>query len=296
MEEKKVLRTKVCDMLGIEYPIFLAGMGQLTGNVRNMRAAGGANPKLVAAVSNAGGLGVLGATGVFPDALREQIREIKSLTDEPFGVDLLLPQAKMEMPAGVSIEKIRAEMIPPEHEDFVEEMKRELNIPEPKGESRLAYFAEGLNETVAKKQVEVCLEEEVALFASALGMPEWLVPMCHEAETKVLGLAGNVRAALRHKAAGADIIVAQGHEAGGHTGRIGTLALVPQVVDAVSPIPVLAAGGIGDGRGVVAALALGAAGVWVGTYFLFAREANTSQLSMKLMIEATEEDTAISRI
>ena len=130
------------------------------------------------------------------------------------------------------------------------------------------------------------LEERVPLFASALGIPDWLVPMAHSGGMKVLGLAGNVRGASRHRDAGADLIVAQGHEAGGHTGRTGTMALIPQVVDAVSPTPVLAAGGIGDGRGIVAALALGAVGVWVGTAFLLAAEANVPEGHRKIFSQA----------
>ena len=283
-------------MMGIEYPIFLAGMGQLAGSVDDAAAGGSATPRLVAAVSNAGGFGVLGATGLFPDELREQLLEVKSLTDKPFGADLLLPHSKMQVPPGLSIEEIRAQMIPAEYDDFVGKMKDDLDIPEPSGPSVLANFAKGLNEDTARQQVEVCLEEGVALMASALGMPEWLPPMCHEAGTMVLGLAGSVRAALRHQAAGADVIVAQGHDAGGHTGKIGTLSLVPQVADAVAPVPVLAAGGIGDGRGVAASLTLGALGVWVGTYFLFAHEAGASPLLAKALAEATGEDVVVSRV
>jgi len=285
MGKRKVLRTKLCDMLGIEYPILLAGMGGLAG----MGAC--SKPKLVAAVSNAGGLGVLGATLLPLDQLRDEIREIKSLSDKPFGVDLLLPVGMPSMPSRVSMEELKARLLPAEHVNFVEKLKKEFSIPEAKAGEMTPF-----TEDFARKQVEVMLEEGVPLFASALGIPEWLIPDAHSGGMKVLGLAGNVRSALRHKEAGVDFIVAQGHEAGGHTGRIGTMALVPQVVDAVSPIPVLAAGGIGDGRGLVAALALGAVGVWVGTAFLFTHEANVPELHRKMMLEATEEDTRVSRI
>ena len=285
MDKKKVFHTELCDILGIEYPIMLAGMGGLAGE------GSCSKPKIVAAVSNAGGFGVLGATGLPLDDLRAEIKEIKSMTDKPFGVDLLLPSGIKGAPGmDVSIEDVKAKYLPKENVDAVEKLREEFGISKAKRTERMPF-----TEEYAKKQMEVMLEEKVPLFASALGIPEWVVPLAHEGGMKVLGLAGNVKTAMRHKNAGADLIVAQGHEAGGHTGRIGTLALIPQVVDAVAPTPVLAAGGIGDGRGIVAGLALGAIGVWIGTAFLFATEANVPDGHRKLMIEGGEEDTKISR-
>ncbi|MBM4446977.1 MAG: nitronate monooxygenase [Chloroflexi bacterium] len=286
MSARKILRTELCDMLGIEYPILLAGMGGIAGEGH------AAQPKLVAAVSNAGGMGVLGATGLSLDELRAQIREIKSLTNKPFGVDVLLPEDIVTSPPpNMSLAEMKRKFVPKEYIDFVEKVATECGVPLTETEQELVFTVDH-----SKKQIGVMLEENVPLYCSGLGIPEWLVPMAHEGGMRVLGLAGNVRAALRHKKAGADFIVAQGHEAGGHTGRVGTLALVPQVVDAVAPTPVLAAGGIGDGRGIVATLALGAAGVWVGTAFLFAEEANVTDIHRRMMIEATEEDTRISRV
>jgi len=286
LSARKILRTELCDMLGIEYPILLAGMGGIAGEGH------AAQPKLVAAVSNAGGMGVLGATGLSLDELRAQIREIKSLTNKPFGVDVLLPEDIVTSPPpNMSLAEMKRKFVPKEYIDFVEKVATECGVPLTETEQELVFTVDH-----SKKQIGVMLEENVPLYCSGLGIPEWLVPMAHEGGMRVLGLAGNVRAALRHKKAGADFIVAQGHEAGGHTGRVGTLALVPQVVDAVAPTPVLAAGGIGDGRGIVATLALGAAGVWVGTAFLFAEEANVTDIHRRMMIEATEEDTRISRV
>jgi NAD(P)H-dependent flavin oxidoreductase YrpB (nitropropane dioxygenase family) len=273
-------------MLGIEYPILLAGMGGLAGEGH------AAQPKLVAAVSNAGGMGVLGATGLSLDELRAQIREIKSLTKKPFGVDVLLPEDIVASPPpNMSLAEMRRKFVPKQYMDFVEKVATEYGVPLTETEQELVFTVEH-----SKKQIGVMLEENVPLCCSGLGIPEWLVPMAHGGGMRVLGLAGNVRAALRHKKAGADFIVAQGHEAGGHTGRVGTLALVPQVVDAAAPTLILAAGGIGDSRGLVAALALGAVGVWVGTAFLFATEANVTDVHRRMMIEATEEDTRISRV
>jgi len=289
-------------MLGIEYPIILAGMGGVCG------------PTLVAAVSNAGGLGVLGAAGLTPDQLRDWIVKTRSLTNKPFGVDLLLPKIDLPPISGKFLVSELKAFLPAEELAFVDKLKREIGIPDvemPPIEVE-SDFLSGAN-----KQINVILEEQVAVFASGLGNPESIIPRAHAQGMKVIGLVGNVRNARRVANAGADIIVAQGHEAGGHTGRIGTLALVPQVVDAVHPLPVVAAGGVGDGRGLVASLAMGACGVWVGTAFLLAHEAcidspkdwvtnmgvdpyDLEQWEINhwkdKIIEATEEDTRVTRI
>lgn len=284
-----MLYTKLCDMLGIEYPIILAGMGLIgVGQVSS------STPELTAAVSNAGGLGVLGATGIGgAEEVRAQIRKIKSLTNKPFGVDLLLPSAMKDAPPrDMPVEEAKARFIPEEHRKWAQELVASYNIPF----CPLNHYAFDFSEESGKELMQVVVEEKVPVFASALGMPEWLVPMAHEAEIKVIGLSGNVRTALRHKAAGVDIIQAQGYEAGGHTGRVGTLALVPQVVDAVAPTPVIAAGGIADGRSLVAALALGAAGVWVGTAFLPAKESGVREVHKEQLLKADEESTEISKL
>jgi len=283
---KTVFHTRLCDMFDIEFPILLAGMGGLAGEGSSSK------PKLVAAVSNAGGMGVLGATALPLDELRTQIREIKKLTNKPFGVDILLPgDLTYAPPEGMSLSQMKKQFVPKENIDFIEKLRVDYGLPVVESETEYV-----LTEEHSKKQIALLIEEKVPLFCTGLGLPDWLVPMAHEGGMKVLGLAGNVKAALRHNKSGADIIVAQGHEAGGHTGRIGTFALVPQVVDAVTPTPVLAAGGIGDGRGLVAALALGAIGVWVGTAFLFADEANVRNGHREMILKATEEDTVISRV
>jgi len=283
---RNILHTEICDMLGIEYPILLAGMGGIAGEGH------AAQPELVAAVSNAGGMGVLGATGLALDELRAEIKEIKKMTDKPFGVDVLFPEGIGEAPPpDMSLTELKKQFVPQPYIDFIEKLTAEYSVTLKEAKQELVWNVEH-----SKKQIQVMLEEKVPLYCAGLGIPDWLVPMAHEGDMKILGLAGNVRGAMRHKKAGADFIVAQGHEAGGHTGRIGTLALVPQVVDAVAPTPVLAAGGIGDGRGLVAALALSAVGVWVGTAFLFAEEANVIEVHRKALVAANEEDTRISRV
>ena len=289
ISKEGMLHTRLCDILGIQYPILLAGMGLISA-----KQVASSTPELTAAVSNAGGLGVLGATGAArdPDELRALIRKIKSLTDKPFGVDLLLPSAMKDAPPmDMRVEEAKSRFIPEEHRKWAQELVASYNIPF----SPVDYYAADFREEWSKAMIQVVIEEKVPVFASALGIPEWLVPLCHSAGTKVIGLSGNVRGALRHKAAGVDIIQAQGYEAGGHTGRVGTMALVPQVVDAVAPTPVIAAGGIASGRSLVAALALGAVGVWVGTAFLFAEESGVLEIHRKQLQEADEESTQISR-
>jgi len=281
------LHTRLCDILDIEYPIILAGMGGYCG------------PTLAAAVSNAGGLGVLGCTGFPLDRLAEMIRNTRSLTNRPFGVDVLMPFPVGDLPRDFSMNI----EFPERHVEFVERLKQEFGIPEPK-DWRQPVF---LSLEHSMREIEICLEERVPVFVSGLGNPASLVPQAHAQGTKVIACVGNVRDARRVVEGGVDILVASGHEAGGHVGRIGTMALVPQVVDAVRPTPVVAAGGIADGRGLAAALALGACGAWVGTAFLVSHEAHVDAIEMGLfaqweidhwkqrIIECTEMDTVVTR-
>ena len=279
-----VLSTRLCDILEVEYPICLAGMGGRW-----------TPPELVAAVSEAGGLGVMGGTGMEVEELRGRIRKVRELTDKPFGVDLLLPvvTGSVDTSGGggqpeSQFDAVRRQY--PRHAAFVDTLIEEFGLeradPPKPGETGLA---------LARKQVEMILEEDVAIFAAALGDPAWVVPMAREKGVKVMGLVGSVRNAHRQVAAGVDIIVAQGTEAGGHTGRIATMPLVPQVVDAVSPLPVVAAGGIANGRGIAASLALGAEGAWMGTAFLAAKECGIYDAQQETIIRGRSEDFIISR-
>jgi NAD(P)H-dependent flavin oxidoreductase YrpB (nitropropane dioxygenase family) len=277
------LRTPLCDLFGIRYPILLAGMGGRRGLV--------VPPELVAAVSNAGGLGVTGLTDLPPEEIRRSIRRIRELTDRPFGVDLLLP-ASMEDPGGGSFHEAwqRLGREYPKHVEFVRKLAEEFNLPLVRPSNQFIMSPQAIRE-----QVDVVLEERVPLFAAALGDPGWVVPNAHAVGTKVLGLAGSARHALRHKEAGVDLIVAQGYEAGGHVGKIGTFVLIPEVVDTVAPIPVIAAGGIVDGRGVAAALALGAQGAWIGTAFLLSEESRLFDAHKRAIITARTEDFVVTR-
>lgn len=292
---RPVLKTALCDMLGIEYPVVLAGMGPVVGGLMGPVATA----ELVAAVSNAGGLGVLGGAGYGAERLRGEIQRVRSMTNRPFGVDLLLPSNYMGGAAGGETPVNPRDLIPAATYAGVKKIALDLGIewkqrpeePRPAAPARPASSG-GMSDA----QMEVVIEEKVPVFASGLGSPAPWMDRLHANGTKVLSLVGNVKNAKRVADSGADVVVAQGTEAGGHTGRIATMALVPQVVDAVAPTPVLAAGGIADGRGLVAALALGAVGAWCGTVFVVAKEANQSDLNKERILAAADEDTRITRL
>jgi NAD(P)H-dependent flavin oxidoreductase YrpB (nitropropane dioxygenase family) len=288
---KKILRTKLCDMLGIEYPIIAAGMGPTM-----IGETTGAPVELVVAVSEAGGMGVLGGSGFTIERLREAIREIKAKTKKPYGVDLLLPQrldfggglgqkGPKEMPLSMILQTL-----PKPHQDWVKKVKDELQLPD-------VEIMVKMDTTTMRplEAVKVCIEEKVPLFCAGLGNPGFMVAEAHANGVKVLGITGNTKNARRMAQSGIDLLVAQGYEGGGHTGRIGTMALLPQAMDAAYPVPVLAAGGIGDGRGLAAALAMGCIGVWVGTRFLATTEAGALPINKKRIIDSTDEDTRVSK-
>lgn len=292
---RPVLHTALCQMLGIEYPVVLAGMGPVVGGLMGPVATA----ELVAAVSNAGGLGVLGGAGYGADRLRGEIQRVRSMTNKSFGVDLLLPSNYMGGAAGGETPPNPRDLIPPATYAGVRKIAEDLGIEwkqrpeEPRPAAAVRPASSG---GMSDAQMEVVIEEKVPVFASGLGSPARWMDRLHASGTKVLCLVGNVKNAKRVADSGADVVVAQGTEAGGHTGRIATMALVPQVVDAVSPKPVLAAGGIADGRGLVAALALGAVGAWCGTVFVVAKEANQSDLNKQRILAAVDEDTRITRL
>jgi NAD(P)H-dependent flavin oxidoreductase YrpB (nitropropane dioxygenase family) len=260
------LRTPICDLFEIDYPIFGAGMGGVT------------MAPLAGAISSAGGLGVLGATFCTPDQLRAEIAAVRRITERPFGVDLLFPG---DIPPDLSAREI------PPFPHFLRDLLPAVaglkgNPPPP------------LTLELARAQLEVTLDAGVPLLVSALGTPAWLVEECHRAGTKVMSIVGSVRQARRLVDMGVDAVIAQGSEAGGHVGTVTTMVLVPSVVDAVS-VPVLAAGGIVDGRGIAAALMLGAHGAWIGTRFIATVEATAHANHKKKIVEIDEDGTVVSR-
>src|SRR3990172_2816195 len=278
------LHTKLCDLLDIRYPILQAGMGIIT--PYSLTAT---SPELVAAVSNAGGLGVLGLGLMTPDEIGQQIKKTKQLTSQPFGVDLLFPTL-----GGVgSLEQLKAQ-IPREYREFMARLQREFDIPSPQEPVDPQMWINMASPDIAMRQFEVLLEERVPVFVSGLGNPAPVVPRAHAQGMKVMACVGNVKTAVRVAEGGVDAIAAAGGDAGGHGGRTGTFTLIPQVVDAIHPTPVIAAGGIADGRQVAAALMLGAQGVWVGSAFLATTEAPIPQWYKDLIIRADDEGTAKS--
>ena len=236
-----MLRTPLCDLLGIRYPICQAGMGWV------------ARSELAAAVSEAGGLGVIAAAHGSPADLRTEIRRVRDTTDKPFGVDILFATTRT---SGNETER----------------------------------FTDAV-----KGWMDVALDETVPVVIAGLGNPGPFTRDAHAAGIKIMALCGNVKQARDHAATGVDVVIAQGHEAGGHTGRIAGLVLVPAVVDAVAPTPVLAAGGIADGRGLIAALALGAQGIWIGTRFIATPEAYGHDNYKNKIVAIDEEGTVITR-
>jgi NAD(P)H-dependent flavin oxidoreductase YrpB (nitropropane dioxygenase family) len=277
-------------MLGIEYPILSAGMGPTLIGENT-----GAPVELVVAVSEAGGLGVLGGSGFTVDELRRAIKDIKAQTGKPYGVDLLLPK-NLDLKGGLGAGNAESlplsqvlKTIPKAHRDWIGKVKDEMGLPDVELTIRM-------NTTTMRpaEAIKVCLEEKVPLFCAGLGNPGFMVEEAHAQGMLVLGITGNAKNAKRMAESGLDLLVAQGHEGGGHTGRIGTMALLPQALDAAYPVPVLAAGGIGDGRGVAAALAMGCVGVWVGTRFLATNEGGALEVNKRHIVASTDEDTRVS--
>ncbi|MCA9823531.1 MAG: nitronate monooxygenase, partial [Dehalococcoidia bacterium] len=289
---RPVLRTPLCDLLGIEYPVLSAGMGPVASG-----SAPVAVGKLAAAVSNAGGLGVIGGAGFSPERLREEIRNIRQMTDKPFGVDLLLPSNYMGGAASGEMPRDPRDLIPQATYEGLKKIAEDLGVewkqnPDLADPTRNRPRGGGMSDG----QMEVVIEEKVPVFASGLGNPAPWIDRLKANGTRVLALVGNVKNARRVADAGVDVVVAQGTEAGGHTGRIATLALLPQALDAVAPKPVVAAGGIADGRGLAAVLACGAVGAWCGTAFLVADEANQPEMQKERILAAIDEDTRITRL
>jgi enoyl-[acyl-carrier protein] reductase II len=225
------MRTRLTEILGVEHPVMLAGMGGVSYH------------RLVAAVSEAGGFGCLGASTMPREQMVAEMAHVRSLTDKPFGVDLLTA-----MPGDMAA------------------------------------------------QVELIIEAGASVFVAGLGVPVEVVDLCHRHGLLVVNMCGKVDHARRAVDAGCDIVVAQGTEAGGHTGLVATMPLVPQIVDAVGDrVPVVAAGGIFDGRGLAAALALGADGVWVGTRFIATPEARSVVGYKDALLRSAEDGTTITR-
>ena len=275
------MNTKLARDLGLEFPIFAFT------HCRDVAAA----------VSKAGGMGVFGVAAHSAAGLRAELEWIENeIGDKPYGVDLLLPTTFVgsDKAHGLSGDDLDAK-IPEGHRRFLEELLEQHSVPPLPADVELgSEFAVGYERN--REVIEIVFQHNISLIASALGPPPpWMIEMSREKGVKVVALAGTVEHARRHVEAGVDIVVAQGYEAGGHTGQVSTMVLVPEVVDAVGEIPVLAAGGIGSGRQVTASLALGAQGVWIGSLWLTTEEAETHPVVKEKFLKATSSDTIRSR-
>ncbi len=279
------MHTRLCDLLDIQYPI--VGFTP--------------SPKVAAAISRAGGLGMLGAIRYTKE---EELAEALDFMDEategkPYGLDIVMPNKVV----GGRVPDLDS-MIPPKHRAFVDDILRRFDVPElPDGAKGPAAIT-GWMHDFGKRQVEIALQHPIKLLANALGSPPpEVIGQAHDAGMLVAALAGKPKHAAAHRAAGVDIIVAQGHEAGGHTGEVTTMVLVPEVVDAVDGAPVMAAGGIGTGRQIAASLALGAEGAWMGSLWLTSAEyqlepqqASGYSITQEKLLAATSSDTVRSRV
>jgi NAD(P)H-dependent flavin oxidoreductase YrpB (nitropropane dioxygenase family) len=278
-----VIRTGLCDLLGIEHPI--AGFSP--------------SEHVAAAVSRAGGLGVLGCVRFNdPGELDKALDWMDKNTEgRPYGIDVVMP-ARVP-PEGAAADLSR--LIPEEHKDFVDQTLLRLGVPPLPDDAEAADGVLGWLHSVARQHVEVALAHPARLVANALGPPPPdVIAAAHDRGMLVAALAGKAEHARRQVASGVDIVVAQGYEAGGHTGEIGSMVLIPEIVDAVGgQRPVLAAGGIGCGRQIAAALALGAAGVWMGSAWLVTSEYQQMSAAPAVrdaLLRATSSDTVRSRI
>jgi NAD(P)H-dependent flavin oxidoreductase YrpB (nitropropane dioxygenase family) len=279
------MRTAFTDMFGIDIPIFAFS------HCRDV----------VAAVSKAGGMGVLGAVAHTPRSLEVDLEWIEAeVGDRPYGVDLIVPAKYEGSDTGGVTTKQVMDAIPEEHRQFVDEILAKYDVPPmPEGTKgvSLANSKDALfSANNAAPQLEIALAYSSSLIVNALGPPTpEMIEKSKEAGKRVGALAGRAQHAERHVNAGVDMIIAQGSEAGGHTGEIGSMVLIPEIVDAVGATPVLGAGGIGRGRQMAAAMALGAQGVWCGSVWLTTEEAETHPTVKKKFLNASSSDTIRSR-
>ncbi|MCH9669015.1 MAG: nitronate monooxygenase family protein [Actinomycetia bacterium] len=279
------MHTSLCDQLGIEFPIFAFT------HCRDV----------VVAVSKAGGFGVLGAVGFTPEQLEIELNWIdEHIGDHTYGVDIVIPNKYEGMGSKLSadeLSKMLVDMVPQEHLDFARKILTDHGVPLTAEDNESTLQLLGWTEATATPQVEVALQHpKMTLIANALGTPPTeMIERIHAEGRSVAALCGSPSQARKHADAGVDIIVAQGGEAGGHCGEVGSIVLWPQVVKEVSPIPVLAAGGIGSGQQIAAALALGTQGAWTGSQWLMVEEAQNTAVQQAAYVKADSRDTVRSR-
>ena len=268
------LHTRLCEEYGCEYPI----------------VAFAHTRDVIAAASNAGGIGVLGCSTHTIEEMRADIKWIKErVGDRPFGADITIPSSYVR-----GNQEELEEQVPQGHRDWVEQLMRDNQIADPKGPPPEDVRLRGLRDTRTK--LEIMMEERIPIFASGMGSPAFILDEMHEAGVKVWGLIGLARQARREMEAGLDLIIAQGQDSAGHTGRIGTFSIVPEVVELAKEFdtPILAAGGITTGRHIVAAITLGAVGVWTGTMWQATHESATEMWAKQKLLNAAAQDAWVS--
>lgn len=268
------LVTPICERLGIRYPIF--GFSH--------------SVDVVAAIAAAGGYPVLGLAREMPDEIPRLLHEVdERLGGLPYGVDLMLPSG---VPKEASIDELRA-ALPPEHQAFVEQLRSRFHVRPP---SKPSFFTTQVrSEALFESQIEQVLASNASGVATAIGLNPGLIARARAAGKLTFSLIGSLHHARKALALGVDILVAQGYDAGGHTGPVGTMSLVPQIVRIAGDRPVLAAGGIATGEQVLASLAMGAQGAWLGTLWMAARENHTPPSLLRKLVESGSEDTVITR-
>ncbi|MCA9529642.1 MAG: nitronate monooxygenase [Myxococcales bacterium] len=275
------MKTELCKRLGIDVPIFAFS------HCRDV----------VAAVSRAGGLGVLGAVAYSPAQLELELKWIDEHTDgKPYGVDTVIPAKYIGKGEGGYSKEQLEQMITPAHRKWINDLLDKYGVPPLPDEVEHFEGLLGWSEQGGRAHFEVAMSHDIALIANALGPPpEDIISHAHDKGVLVAALCGSVHQALKQKSAGVDIVIASGYEAGGHTGEIASMVLTPQVVDAVAPTPVLAAGGIGSGRQMAAAMALGAQGVWTGSIWLTTQESDAIPALKRKLVAADSTQTVRSR-
>ena len=279
------MKTRLCEMFGIDVPIIAFS------HCRDV----------VVAAAKAGGMGVFGADTSTPEQLAIELQWIEDhIGGRPYGVDVLFPKKHDDVASHENTDP-RA-LIPQRHRDFVEDLLQKHNVPHLPGDEEDVMLREMLNRKkgtpeYSNELLEVAFKfPGVRLIVTAIGTPPAsAVARAHAAGIKFGATVGAVEHAVRQRDAGVDPVIAQGHEAGGHTGEVTTMVLTPQIVDAVAPLPVLAAGGIGRGRQVAAALALGAEGVWCGSVWVTTVESDAKPALRKRLLAARSADTVRTR-
>lgn len=267
-------RTALCERLGVEHPIF--GFSH--------------SVDVVVAIAKAGGFPVLGLARELPHEIPHILAEVQQrMGSMPYGIDLMLPSA---VPQQTDIAQLR-QSLPPAHVQFVQELRERYAIEPP---PKPGFFStQARSEDMFRAQIEAVLDSSACAVATAIGLRQDLIERAKARGKTTFSLVGSVRHAQKALSMGVEVLVAQGYDAGGHTGHVGTMSLVPQIVRMAGNAPVLAAGGIATGEQVLACMAMGAQGAWLGTLWMAARENHTPPALLKRLVASASEDTVITR-